>query len=235
MEPGFFGFPGPESSFGRFDSPLIAGLFRSDKIKIASFLVSGSYSFALNYAALLTILGSGGGGGGGGSNTPGQPAGSGGGAASIVMPFFQIFLPTGVSLSITVGTGGNGGTTTTNGSNGGQTTISMLGATILTLPGGSGGISYSNGAAGGAGGAGLANGLVLSGDAGQTSGYNGGYAQIMRFSRFLIKYTGGPGAAAAQAAVGFGCGGSGGNISAGGNGKNGFIDILYAPFDTRKS
>lgn len=105
----------------------------------------GTYTFEIKKAQ-FEVTGSGAGGGGGGSATSHSWYGQVGGSAAAFKGIAQLEKGT---LTITVGTPGNGGNASGRnagpGSNGTSTTISVNNATLLTLGGGNGGGGTGNG------------------------------------------------------------------------------------------
>ena len=157
-----------------------------------------------------------GGGGGGSTYTPNVASGGAGGAGGLLTNFggSALTLGSGITYTITVGTGGAGAATSaTNGTNGTNSSISGSDITDVVATGGGGGGS-STGAAGQNGGSGGGGGAVTSGGSGNTpsttpsqgnDGGDGGPAS---------NYGGGGGGGA-------GAVGADGTSTVGGNGGNG--------------
>jgi hypothetical protein len=166
----------------------------------------------------------GGGGGGGGGNIGGEPGAGGGGGGGVSSGFFNSSVTTYV---MTVGAGGQGGTLgtsmilATNGVNGSPSQISG----VVTVNGGSYGLSSTNNGAGGNGGNGGAGGTgnTSPGGDGASPGGGGGGGIYSAFG----DGTGGDGALSISVysyGTSFGAGGGGG----GGDATNGTAGNIYA-------
>ena len=177
----------------------------------------------------------GGGGGGGGWGDSSNYRGGGGGGSGSACVNAPIWVTPGETLSITIGSGGNGGSFNANGGNGGNTIISgSVSGTLLTLQegqGGRGGYNASGGNGGGlgagSGGAGLnstpgGNGgmgspFCLVGAGGGGGGDTGRSTSGQKGGLFFGRFAGGDGGSG----IGSGGGGGASFFGAGGNGGNG--------------
>ena len=111
----------------------------SARIRVAKFTASGSWTAPAGvYAVHVLAVGGGGGGGGATSNTTVQTSGGGGGGGGV----FDGLLPVvpGTTYTVTIATGGAGATSGSHAStNGANTTF----GSIMTAPGGQGGVSQN--------------------------------------------------------------------------------------------
>lgn len=194
------------------------------------FTGNGTYTPTTGMKYCEVIVSGAGGGGGGVINSIGQECGGGGGAGGTSIKVFSA-ATIGASQTITIGTGGAGGTTSgTNGSTGGNTTFGAL----LTGNGGNGGHGNNGGTSqGGAGGAASSGDINISGGGGG-AGYASDSSSKTIGGIGGASYWGGGGLGyntnvAGDNGQAYGSGGSGaagGTLSvAGGTGKAGVIYI----------
>jgi hypothetical protein len=192
---------------------------------IITFTDNGTFNvFSPCQSAQINYIVVGGGGGGGGGNIGGEPGAGGGGGGGVSTGFFNSSVTTYV---MTVGAGGQGGTLgtniiiATNGVNGSPSQISG----VVTVNGGSYGLSSTNNGAGGNGGNGGAGGTgnTSPGGNGSSPGGGGGGGIYGAFG----DGTGGDGALSISVysyGTSFGAGGGGG----GGDDDNGIAGNIYA-------
>ena len=191
---------------------------------------SGLQSEAPQWTGTAYYLVVGGGGGGGSTWTPNTTNGAGGGAGGYLTNFggAAYTLGSGITYTITVGTGGAGSTLTgTTGTGGSNSSLTGSDITDVTATGGGGGGS-SNGASGGSGGSGgggTNGGSAGSGNSPSTTpaqGFNGGVGGG------VPNYAGGGGGGASE--VG-GTAPSGSVAGSGGDGNSNSITgsaVIYA-------
>jgi hypothetical protein len=178
----------------------------------SAYTTAGTYTFTVpsDITTISAVVVGGGGGGAGADNAQIRNATNGGGGGG-GLAYGTISVTPGETLTITVGTGGNGGVADGNGGAGGTSTIVRSATTLLSGGGGTGGIFRNNGnstggasggtdriggGSGGAGGTQSANGGATGG--GGAGGYSGNGGAGGAFN------------AAGSASTGAGGGGGGG-------------------------
>ena len=227
-------------AFGSFSNPITNAE--------ALFENPGTYTFTVprNITNLSMICIGGGGGGGCGSTIAGNAYGSGGGGALMYKNNYTV--TPGQPLTVTVGSGGTGGTMSSrSGANGGDSTVTTSGGTVICrAKGGTGGDTaagsgglYTQGVGdgGGSGGDGLFSATSAS-SGGGAGGYFGGGSHSFNVGT-MVQYYGTPcatgggssGSVSLDNSIGGGGGGVGiyGNPSPYGNIMSGIIG--YFPFD----
>lgn len=195
------------------------GLGGIASLRQATFTASGSWTCPAGVTQ-ISIDACGGGGGGAGGASGGTGGGGGGGAAAVIGR--KITVVPGTVYTVTIGTGGAGGTT--NSAPGGVGGTTSLG-TLLSLPGGVGGTRATTGGGGAAGGE------------GGLPGYDGYYSSSPSVSVAgagggCLLGAGGAGGATSQIGCkpgqfGGGGGGGAGQAVTGGDGAGGFMRITW--------
>lgn len=157
----------PDDLFDLFYSYGVSGI--NNPFTIEKITTSKDWIAPNDLRGDVTVIAFGGGGGGGGSRTQG---GGGGGAGGYVK-IKNIPVSPNESVSITIGSGGTGGSFNGNGGTGGTTSF----GTHISAPGGGGGYSNGTGGSGDSGGGGGSSSSIsnmISGGNGGTFGGGGG-------------------------------------------------------------
>lgn len=191
-----------------------------------AFVANGSFTVPPSITAVY-LTGSGGGGGGGAYNgSTGGASGGGGGASCLKV---RVAVTPGAVIAVTVGAGGGGAQSTSGtGVAGGATSFGSL----LTLGGGSGGVTVSNGGVGGVA-VGATGQVAMPGQRGEQynplslSTAQGGSGGSSLFGRGGYGGGQGSGNQAGQTGGGFGAGGGGGASAGGGSGISGFLIVEW--------